>query len=86
MLLDELAQFRIAVDAALGGQLVVAEFRFPLVVLDFDELGVALCAALLAVDAHLGGVLEDLDDDVAAVAHETPFRNRRGIEDLEIEC
>jgi len=75
VLLDELAQFRIAVNATFGGQLVIVELRLPLVVLDFDELGVALGAAFLAVDAHLCRVLEDLDDDVTTVADQTPLGN-----------
>ena len=73
MLLDEFAQLRVAVNAALGGQAVVAQLGLALVVLDSDELRVALAAALLAVDRHLDGVFEDLDDDVASVANETPL-------------
>ena len=73
MFLDELAQLRVAVNAALGGQTVVAELGLALVVLDADELSVAFAAALLAVDRHLGGVFKDLNDDVAPVANETPL-------------
>lgn len=85
MLFHELAQFGVAVNAAFGGQAVVAQFRLALVVLDSDELSVALAAVLVAVDRHFGRVFKDLDDDVTPVANEAPFRHRGRVENLEMQ-
>ena len=81
--LNQFGHFWIAVNASFGCQLVVGQLRFALVVLDPDELGVALAAVFVTDDAHLGGVLKKADYDVTLVAYETPFGNRSWVENLK---